>query len=182
MSAANPDISRSPNSENLQYVARTIMPSAFRVRGMRRESGRCDPRHHLRHLPCQCPAKPAVYSFPALLRLLACREGAFSNQQQPVQVVVSQSHTGGFDRDMGSRSPRRVSLQLPPELESSWPTPERGPSSMLPKLLPRALEKLGKLGSVPTLKLRNVVGKGEGGGTLPPPLELGLATTTIILL
>lgn len=65
---------------------------------------------------------------------------------------------------MAPRSPRKMSLQLPPALDDD-PLTESATSSAQ-SLLPRALEKLIKLGPVETLKLRNIVGRGETKRTL----------------
>lgn len=58
---------------------------------------------------------------------------------------------------MAPGSPLKLSLQLPPALDDS-PLTESAKSSAQ-SLLPRALEKLNKLGPVEGLKLRNVVGR-----------------------
>ena len=63
-------------------------------------------------------------------------------------------------KHIGSHSPpRKLKLQLPPELDASS-TPENAASSVK-LLLRRALEKLSKLGPVEDWKVRNVVGRGE---------------------
>ena len=74
---------------------------------------------------------------------------------------------------MAPRSPRRLALQLPPELDDSSPTDSA--KSSVQSLLPRALDKLSKLGPVENLKLRNVVGRGERSEyVVPGPLAQGL--------